>query len=276
MSIWRKVSWAFVHNNAVMKSFHATWCYDPGNISLKGSPEKSKFNAIFFPLIQSKRKWLLQNFVHDMTLVLSCHLQKIVAICWPVIQLWISVFHLISILMEKHQWNDPMPVNRDISQKLLEIYLIFCINYNALLLFLIHFSQNIYNKHAMSWYCIFFGVLPFTKANPLYLQCVSVFRASNWYIPYSVTGTEPEPARRCWRRPASRPVLSRYCIFFGVLPFTKANPFPPHYIFVLAFSDHNLLCLIDTYFHKDMNGEVVLFTIGLDIGFSFVRWSVTL
>ena len=64
-----------------------------------------------------------------------------------------------------------------------------------------------------------------------------------------IAGTEPEPARRRWRRPASRPVLSRYCIFFGVLPFTKANPFPPHYIFVLAFSDYNLLCVIDTYFH---------------------------
>ena len=150
MSIWRKVSWAFVHTNAVMKSFHATWCYDPGNISLKGIPEKSKFNANFFPLIQSKRKWLLQNFVHDMTLVLSCHLQKIVAICWPVIQLWISVFHLIWIFMEKHQWNDPMHVNRDIPQKLLEIYLIFCINNNAFLSFFINFSQNIYNKHAIA------------------------------------------------------------------------------------------------------------------------------
>ena len=39
-----------------------------------------------------------------------------------------------------------------------------------------------------------------------------------------IAGTETEPARRRWRRPASRPVLSRYCIFFGVSPFTKANP----------------------------------------------------
>ena len=105
-----------------------------------------------------------------------------------------------------------------------------------------------------------------------------MFRASNWYIPYSVTycrnraGTIPTPLAS----PASRPVLSRYCFFFGVLPFTKANPFPPHRIFALAFSDYNLLCVIDTYFHKDMNWEVVLFTIGLDSGFSFVRWSVTL
>ena len=90
-----------------------------------------------------------------------------------------------------------------------------------------------------------------------------------------IAGAETEPARRRWRRPASRPVLSRYCIFFGVLPFTKANPFPPHRIFALAFSDYNLLCVIDTYFHKDMNGEKVLVTIGLDSGFSFVRWCVT-
>ena len=91
-----------------------------------------------------------------------------------------------------------------------------------------------------------------------------------------IAGAETEPARRRWRRPASRPVLSRYCIFFGVLPFTKANPFPPHRICALAFSDYNLSCVIDTYFHKDMNGEKVLVTIGLDSGFSFVRWCVTL
>ena len=129
------------------------------------------------------------------------------------------------------------------------------------------------SRPVLSRYCIFFGVSPFTKANSLYLQCVSVFSASNWCIPYRVTycrnraGNSPTPLAS---------VLSRCCIFFGVLPFTKANPFPLHYIFVLAFSDYNLLCVIDTYFHKDMNGEVVLFTIGLDSGFSFVRWSVTL
>ena len=55
------------------------------------------------------------------------------------------------------------------------------------------------SRPVLSRYCIFFGVLPFTKANPLYLQCMSVFRASNWYIPYSVTycrnraGTIPTP-----------------------------------------------------------------------------------
>ena len=91
-----------------------------------------------------------------------------------------------------------------------------------------------------------------------------------------IVGTESKPARRRWRRPVSRTVLSRYCIFFGVLPFNKTNPFSPHYIFVIAFSDYKLLCVIDTYFHKDMNGELVLFTIGLDSGFSFIRWSVTL
>ena len=32
-----------------------------------------------------------------------------------------------------------------------------------------------------------------------------------------IVGAETEPARRRWRRPASRPVLSRYCIFFVIL-----------------------------------------------------------
>ena len=55
------------------------------------------------------------------------------------------------------------------------------------------------SRPVLSRYCIFFGVSPFTKANPLYLQCVSVLRASNWYIPYNVTycrnraGTSPTP-----------------------------------------------------------------------------------
>ena len=49
-----------------------------------------------------------------------------------------------------------------------------------------------------------------------------------------IAGAEPEPARRCWRRPASRPVLSWYCIFFGVLPFTKVNPLYLQCVYVWA------------------------------------------
>ena len=40
-----------------------------------------------FTLILILTMWLLQNFAHDTTAVLSCHVQKFVAIWWSVIEL---------------------------------------------------------------------------------------------------------------------------------------------------------------------------------------------
>ena len=40
-----------------------------------------------FVLISIPIQWLLQNFVHDTTAVLSWHVQKFVAIWWPVTEL---------------------------------------------------------------------------------------------------------------------------------------------------------------------------------------------
>ena len=45
-----------------------------------------------FALICILKKWLLQNFAHDMTAELSCHVQKIVVIESPGIELWKTIF----------------------------------------------------------------------------------------------------------------------------------------------------------------------------------------
>ena len=58
-----------------------------GPVSLGCLPSQLKFNGNFFSLSSILIQWSLQNFVHDTTAVLSCHVQKLVAILWPATEL---------------------------------------------------------------------------------------------------------------------------------------------------------------------------------------------
>ena len=66
--------------------YHGCWC--SGHLFLTVFPLQFKFRWKFhFTLISILIQWLLQNFVHGTTAVLSWHVQKFVAIWWPATEL---------------------------------------------------------------------------------------------------------------------------------------------------------------------------------------------
>ena len=47
--------------------------------------------------------WLLQNFAHDITAVLLCHVQKIVVIWYPVMEFQaVQIFYQMQIVSKKY------------------------------------------------------------------------------------------------------------------------------------------------------------------------------